>query len=79
MIKIDGCESAIYPDGSVRINIADGGYLCLDYSDIKFLYNEMTMKLELKRTFSTPDKGFLTNFLLRLWGCKHFITNPQCF
>jgi hypothetical protein len=48
MIKIDGCESAIYPDGSVRINIADGGYLCLDYSDIKFLYNEMTMKLELK-------------------------------
>jgi hypothetical protein len=39
MIRIDGCESVIFPDGSVRINSADGRYLCLDYSDIKILYN----------------------------------------
>jgi hypothetical protein len=48
MIKIDGCESVIFYDGSVRINTAGGKYICLDYSDIKILYKEISMQLELK-------------------------------
>ena len=49
MIRIDGCESVIFSDGSVRINTADNRYLCLDYSDIKILYKETSVLLEIKR------------------------------
>jgi transglutaminase-like putative cysteine protease len=31
------------------------------------------------RTFSTQDKGVLTNFLSCSWSGKYFISNPQCF
>ena len=48
MIRIDGCESVIFSDGSIRINTANGRYLCLDYSDIKTLYEEMSVPLETK-------------------------------
>jgi hypothetical protein len=48
MIRIDGCESVVFSDGSAIINTADGRYLCLDYSDINILYKEMSMQLETK-------------------------------
>ena len=48
MTRIDGCESVIFSDGSVRINTADNRYLCLDYSEIKILYNKTSMQHESK-------------------------------
>ena len=48
MIKLDGCESVIFSDGSVRINTPDNRYLCLDYSEIKILHEKARKQLELK-------------------------------
>jgi hypothetical protein len=39
----------------------------------QFSFNDITLTID--RTFSTPDKGFLTIFLSRLWCSKYCRSN----
>ncbi len=49
MIRIDESEMIIYSDGSVKINTARKRLLCLDFSEILFLFTEASRLRETNR------------------------------